>query len=173
MKTLMLLRHAKSDWSAPSGGDHERRLNQRGQLAAARMGRFIQEEGLSPNEVFCSSAERTRQTCDLLLAEIQDPVQLHICERLYGADENELMEHAGTAAPQSQSILLLAHNPGIHGLALSLISDVKDDVDAHTLSSAYPSAALSILTFDVDNWHDIAPHTGTLTCFQTPKGLEV
>jgi phosphohistidine phosphatase len=172
MKTLMLLRHAKSDWSAPSGNDRERQLNKRGQLAASRMGQFIQEEGIKPDEVFCSSAARTSQTCDLLLAEIKDNVQLHNCERLYGADEFELMRHAATAAPKSQSILLLAHNPGIHALALNLTSQVKEGVDARTLSSAYPTGALAVLTFDVNSWQDIGPHTGTLTCFQAPKDLK-
>ena len=67
MKTLLLLRHAKSDWGNPSQGDFDRPLSARGREAAPLMGAYLAQQGLRPDLVLCSAAARARQTCDLVL----------------------------------------------------------------------------------------------------------
>ena len=171
MKTLMLLRHAKSDWSAPFKGDHDRQLNARGQKAAPLMGAFMRDSLFIPDEIMCSAATRTRQTCALLLPLLEKDINVSFSEQLYLADEAELLKHAVTASDASGTLLVIAHNPGIHALALGLISSVADGVRARDLEGNYPTGALSVITFDVDRWLDIAPHTGTLVCYQTPRPL--
>ncbi len=69
MKTLLLLRHAKSSWNDPSLADHDRPLKKRGRKAAPRMGRWLQENGLRPDCVLCSTATRARETLQLVLGD--------------------------------------------------------------------------------------------------------
>ena len=171
MKTLMLLRHAKSDWNAPYKGDHGRKLNARGEKAAPAMGAFMKERGVLPDEIWCSTATRTRQTCTLLTSSWEDDVPVHFSDALYGADERTLLAHATKSDPESAAALLIAHNPGMHGLALDLIGEIADGVSTLDLEMNLPTAALAVFTFDIDRWEDLAPHTGRLTCFQVPRKL--
>lgn len=171
MKTLMLLRHAKSDWNAPMTGDHDRKLNERGRKAAPRMGTFMKEKGFLPQEIWCSSAARTQETCELLTTSWEEGYELHISEGLYGAEERTLLAHTAKSDPGTRTALLIAHNPGMHGLALDLIGEVADGVSTQKLEGNLPTAALAVFTFDVERWEDVAPHTGRLICYQVPKEL--
>lgn len=171
MKTLMLLRHAKSDWGSGLKSDHERPLNARGERDAPAMGAFMREHNLIPDEIFCSTAERTRQTAHLLTGDWPESPQVHYRDALYGASERTLLRVTAEADEDLARILLIAHNPGLHGLALDLIGEVSEGVPLRELEGNLPTAALAVFTFDVSRWQDIAPHTGRLVCYQFPKGL--
>ena len=71
MKTLLLMRHAKSSWSEPGLADHDRPLNKRGKQAAPEMGKLLRKEGLVPDLILCSTARRSRQTAEAVAASLR------------------------------------------------------------------------------------------------------
>src|ERR1700753_1071269 len=85
MRRLLLLRHAKSSWSEPGASDHQRPLNRRGQEAAPRIGAYLKRHKLVPDRVLCSTARRTRETWDLVAAEMRATPETAYVERIYDA----------------------------------------------------------------------------------------
>jgi len=160
-KTLILMRHAKSDWDDPMLRDHERPLNKRGRDAAARIGRWITTQGLSPDVTLCSSAMRTAETWALtgLKADV------HFDKRLYHATA-EMMLHVLKEAV-GDTVLMIAHNPGIADLAERLVKTPPDHPDFWR----YPTAATLIATFDIDTWSQARFGTGKTQAFTVPRDL--
>ncbi|MBO6884839.1 MAG: histidine phosphatase family protein [Marivita sp.] len=159
MKRLILMRHAKSDWSA-SGDDHSRPLNARGRDSAPAMGRWLKEHGWLPDEVLCSTATRTRQTLALLgLPEV--PTRFE--RALYLAEADEIIETLRCAS--SDTVLLLGHNYGIAECANALVEDPPD----HPRFADYPTCATCLIQFNVTEWSDIREGTGTCLGFAIPR----
>lgn len=168
MKQVMVMRHAHAEWSAAARGDLGRRLSDKGSEAAGAVGRYMARQGLSPARILCSSAQRTQETLDHLLPHLEREPEVLIEEGLYGADERMLLAFV-TAAPHSEgSVLLVAHNPGIHGFVAGLLSEAVESVSIDPLTRGYPPGTLSVFSFDVDDWSDVAPHTGLLTHCHSP-----
>ena len=113
MIDLMLMRHAKSDWSSHTA-DIDRPLNSRGSRDAVAMGGYLEQTGLVPDKMIISPARRTRQTAELLLRNLPVDGQQVIVDRdLYLADIETLREIGELYTADDQRILLLAHNPGM------------------------------------------------------------
>lgn len=178
MKRLLLLRHAKSDWSEDDLDDHARPLNARGRAAATRMGQYLKENGLSPDLVVCSTANRTRETLDLLLSAHGCTPTVIYDRGIYLAMPEQMLDitlgHAdhlaqapGTADPDC--ILVVGHNPGTHSLAVGLARS-GDSQTINTLQHKYPTAALTVLECDSDDWSDIV-EAGCLKAFVMPRTL--
>lgn len=159
MKRLILMRHAKSDWSA-TGDDHERPLNARGKASAQAMGQWLKKLGWQPDEILCSSATRTRQTLDLLGLG-QTPT--HFERALYLAEAEEIMDALRTA--KGDTVLLLGHNHGIAECAHSIVTDWPD----HPRFGDYPTCATSLITADIDTWPDLTTGIGTCVEFAIPR----
>jgi phosphohistidine phosphatase len=104
---LILMRHAKSGWDDPLLGDHDRPLSPRGILSARALARWLNQTGLQPDRVLCSTAQRTRET--LALLDLDQPVEF--LGDLYLAGEDTLMDII--QAQHSGTLLVVAHNPGI------------------------------------------------------------
>ena len=176
MKQVMVMRHADAEWSGAAKGDHARHLSDKGRADAKAMGDFMAASGMAPDVVYCSSAQRTRETLDLILPALKEKSQQESPEKpqvlleegLYNADEPALLNFVLSGPPEADSLLLLAHNPGVHGFALGLLSEVEAGVGAHALSEGYPPGTLSVFSFDVESWADVAPHTGALTHCHAP-----
>lgn len=168
MKQVMVMRHVHAEWSGSTKGDHARPLSDRGRADAKAMGDFLATEDLVPDLVYCSSAQRTRETLDFILPALKKKPQVLIEEGLYNADERALLSFVLSGAPEANSLLLLAHNPGVHGFAMGLLSEVEAGVGAQALSEGYPPGALAVFSFDVDSWSDVVPHTGLLTHCHAP-----
>lgn len=173
MKQVMVMRHGHAQWSATtrahaSGGDHARHLSDKGRDDATALGYFMAAEGLLPDLIYCSSSQRTRETLDLILPALNQEPKVSIEKRLYNADERALLGFTAAALPEADSLLLLAHNPGVHGFVMGLLSAVSDGVETHALSEGYPPGTLSVFSFDVDSWALVAPHTGLLTHCHAP-----
>ncbi len=160
MKHLVLVRHAKSDWSH-SLPDHDRPLNQRGRHAAGAVGIWLRKEGHLPDEVLCSTATRTHETLDLL--QCDGPVRFD--KGLYLAEASEMLAILQTA--QGDSVMMLGHNPGIGLLARMLVKLPP----AHPRFDAYPTCATLVARFDVTNWNEVARNTGTVVGFIVPRDL--
>lgn len=161
--TLLLIRHAKSDWGDASLPDHERPLNARGRRDAPRMGRWIAEMGFAPQEVLCSDALRTRETLDLMLPEWPAPPQVAHRPALYHATPEGILAVLGDAA--SHRVALVGHNPGIGALAGLLAARAPD----HQRWDDYPTAAVAALAFESDSW--AAPGRGEVLAFAVPEDL--
>lgn len=111
--SLILMRHAKSDWSSHTA-DIDRPLNERGARDAARMGAYLREMKLEPDLMLVSNAQRTRETASLLLNSFQlDEKKIIFDSKLYLADSNTLLETIETYAADNKRLLILAHNPGM------------------------------------------------------------
>ena len=159
MKRLILMRHAKSDWSA-TGDDHARPLNKRGRASAPAMGEWLRAKGWMPDEVLCSSATRTRQTLDLLgLGRV--PTRFE--RALYLAEASEMIGVLQTA--NADTVLLLGHNHGIAEAAHQLVQKPP----AHTRFLDYPTCATSLITFAIESWEDVGRTKGTCEDFAIPR----
>ena len=162
-KRLALLRHAKSSWSDPQLEDHDRPLASRGRRAATRMGVFIQEEGLTPDLVLCSSATRARQTLELL--ELSSDTEVLIENELYGASATALLARLRRVDDVTQSVLLIGHNPSIQDAAISLAR--SPDAVAHK----FPTAALAELLLGNILWRDLRWGVADLRALTVPSSL--
>lgn len=160
MRLLYVFRHAKSDWSAAYGADHERPLNPRGIAAARTMGRFVVERRALPDRILCSSATRTRQTIELAVqagnwnrATILEPA-------LYLASPGSAIDLLREQPDAANSLLLVSHQPTCAELVRRLTGDDPP---------RFVTAALACLHLDIDSWSEVEPYRGRLAWFETPN----
>jgi len=167
MKTVYLLRHAKSSWDDPDLDDADRPLAPRGREAAARIAAHIRERGITPQLVACSPALRARQTLEGLGDAIGD-ARVEIDPGIYDAHEADLLEILRRVDPGIESAMMIGHNPSIERLALLLAAEstLLDD-----LRRKFPTGALATLTFEVGDWQDLRAGGGELTEFVKPREL--
>lgn len=159
MKRLILMRHAKSDWSA-TGDDHARPLNKRGKISAPAMGDWLRAKGWMPEGVLCSSATRTRQTLDLLGFE---DVTTRFERALYLAEASDMVGVLQTA--EADTVLMLGHNYGIAQCAHLLVQKWPD----HPRFLDYPTCATSLISFPFDTWEEAGSVRGTCEDFAIPR----
>ena len=174
MRRLLLLRHAKTERDSPSGQDRDRRLDSRGRADAPVIGRYLTDEKLVPDLALVSPAARTRETFDLLAADLEPPPAMEVIGGLYGADASELLQiirMAGHANSRpAKSVLVVAHNPGLHELSLALIGKAKAH-DREALEDNLPTSGLAVFKFATEAWDDVSFRHGTLERFVSPKLL--
>ncbi len=174
MRRLMLLRHAKTETDAPSGQDHDRRLDDRGRRDAAEIGHWIARNPPFPNLVLVSSAVRAQQTWDLVWEKMKEraPVpEVETLDELYGAEPTQLLKTVRMAsAADPKRLMLVGHNPGMHELALMLAGS-GDKAARKALEDNLPTSGLAILDFDTNDWTDVAFRRGKLALFVSPKLL--
>jgi len=171
MKTLLLLRHAKSDWDDVSVDDHERPLNARGNKAAPRMGRLIADLGLVPQLCLSSTAVRARDTATLALAEMGAQVPVQHLRELYSfgdgsAIEQAIAAHGGTASP----LLVVTHNPATQEFALRTCAG-GDVFGLGQMRMKYPTAGLARIEYDIASWSELPASKGQLKGFWAPRDL--
>ena len=169
MKTLYLLRHAKSDWGDSSLKDFDRPLNDRGWKAAKAIGHEMRERELVPDLVFVSPAVRTKET--LARAEEGFGDKLNVVENraIYLAETETLVDLVRGTRNDADRLMIIGHNPGMHELVLVLANgpiELREEV-AHK----FPTAALAEISFDVDEWANVAVGTGRLRSFVRPRNL--
>jgi phosphohistidine phosphatase len=167
MLSLALLRHAKSSWDAADIDDFDRPLNDRGRSAAPLMGAALKELNFVPELILCSSAKRTRETLALIAPFLKDAAAT-FDDQLYLKSQETLYERLKATPVGIQKVLMIGHNPGMHGLALHLTGtgDVKS---ISRLEDRFPTAALAIFSFQQTAWRDLVPASGHLEAFTTPR----
>lgn len=158
MKTLYLLRHAKSDWSDPSLDDHDRPLNRRGKRARELIAAHV--AGWPVDLVVCSTAVRARATAKPVVAALGCELQFE--PAIYEASAGNLLEVVQHLPDEAGAVMLVGHNPGFEILTSVLCGD----------SPAYPTAALGTITLDVQHWAGAEPGSGRLTALVAPADLE-
>lgn len=171
MKTIYLLRHAKSDWGDPILDDFDRPLAARGRQAAPRIAAFMRAKGLVPDVVLCSAARRTLETWDYVAPELGDEIPVSIRRSLYHGSPGQLLAALRRLPDEVSSVLLVGHSPGIERLAMQFSGTGSDDKALHRLRGKFPTAALAVIAVDTDAWDDIGQGRGRLTHFVRPKDL--
>ncbi len=164
---LILTRHAKSSWDDPLVDDHSRILNARGIQAAGAIGHWMAVKKYLPDLVLCSTAERTRETWDLIAEISAHKAEAKFDKRLYLSSPDAML-NALRDVTEAQTVMIVAHNPGIGLTAAGLASKPA----LHPQSDRYPSGATMVLDFDVANWSDVTWGTGVVVDFVVPKELE-
>lgn len=145
MKTLLVLRHAKSSWKHADLADHDRPLNKRGKQAAPRVGILLQDEDLVPDLMICSSAERTYRTALLVAKACAYAGKIKKTRNLYLAEPMDYVEVLHQAADQHERVLVVGHNPGLE----TLIEDLTGE------EIVMPTGALAYLKLSLKNWKDL------------------
>ncbi len=170
MRTLHLLRHAKSSWTDERLSDHDRPLDRRGERAATLVGVYFAQHDVRPAVALCSSARRTRETLDRILPCLDPAPELRVERELYLAGPAELLSSIAGVPDEVEAVLLVGHNPGIAELAVRLA--VRGDREARQrLARKFPTAACAELRFPDPGWRDLASGGGELLRFVTPKDL--
>lgn len=170
MKTVCLLRHAKSSWADSTLSDHDRPLNGRGRDAAPRVGAHMREAGHLPDLVLCSTATRTRQTLDAVLSEWEVEPAIQFEEELYLASPSEMLELVQSVDDTVESLLLVGHNPGT-GILAEVLSGAGPEESLQLMRAKFPTAGLAIIELSVDRWKDVVSGCGSLKEFVRPRDL--
>ena len=161
MKTLYLVRHAKSSWDHANLSDHDRPLNQRGERDAPRMGKRLHKRGDTPEVIISSSAVRAQTTASILATAIgYSTSDISIDERLYGAEPEDVLSIIGDLDDGIHCAMLVGHNPTFTVLINALGRCDFDNV---------PTCGMAVLTFPIDSWKNIATVQGQLVDFDLPK----
>jgi len=163
MKTLLILRHAKSSWDNPALNDHERPLNARGERDAPRMGQLAREEGLRAGLIISSDAVRARLTAEAVARTMRHRGQILLDPRLYHASAAEILAVLPSVVDDSlATVMIVGHNPGLEDLVAHLIGEPE----------SLPTAALAQITLQIDRWSDLnTTSRGTLVGLWRPGEL--
>lgn len=160
-RTLILTRHAKSAWDSTAPSDHARPLNKRGRRSAKALGNWLRQNHQVPNQILCSSSQRTRETQDLMGFE----APASFSERLYHASSEIIFQALREA--EHQSVLLVTHNPGIAAFAHAIVAAPPD----HVRFDDYPTGATLVVQFDIDSWSQLSWSSGRAVDFIVPREL--
>jgi phosphohistidine phosphatase len=163
VKTLYLLRHAKSAWDDSSLDDFDRPLNERGRTTATRMGAFLARERLVPATVVCSAACRAVETWARIAPALEHP-EARVETDLYGASCDDILSIARELPATAESALLVGHNPGMGDTALRL-AGAGDPRLIERMERKFPTCSLAIITFEVAEWEEVAEGRGRLERF--------
>lgn len=161
MKTILLLRHAKSSWKDATKSDFERPLNGRGLKAAPLIGRFLRRKKIRPDLILSSPAERARQTTALVIEAAKLGGELRYDERIYEASAARLLEIISQIEESVKVALLVGHNPGLEELLARLTGENR----------SLPTAALVCLGLEIEKWNRARDHSGRLEWIVKPKEM--
>jgi phosphohistidine phosphatase len=162
MKSLLLLRHAKSSWKDTDARDFDRPLNQRGLKAAPAIGRLIRKRKLQLDLVLSSPAERARQTTQLVLEAASFKTELRYDERIYEASVAGLFEIVSQIDDEANVVMLVGHNPGLEELLNALTGEAR----------SFPTAALACIELNIEKWNKVRAGGGQLEWLAKPKELK-
>ena len=170
MKTLYLLRHAKSSWDDPGLKDEERPLNERGFRAATVMGLYFAQCGFRPDVILCSTARRALETLDQVRPRLAGKPALTIDKAIYRADSAALLALVRDLPESAGSALIVGHNPALEEFALSLAGSGAKELRA-SMAEKYPTGALTVLSLPQQPWSEIGWKMAELRNFTSPKDL--
>jgi phosphohistidine phosphatase len=163
MKTLLVLRHAKSSWDDTALDDHERPLNKRGRRDGPRMGELVREHRLTPDIIMSSDAVRARRTAESVAKAARYAGEILLDRLLYIASPPDILAVLRTTREtKAGTVMIVGHNPGLEELVTQLTGEQQD----------LPTAALAQIGLPIDRWRDLKVSTrGTLLGLWRPKEL--
>lgn len=162
MKTLFLLRHAKSSWKDDALSDHERPLNKRGRATAPRMGAYLAEHELLADVIISSTAVRAKSTAELIVEHSGFKGDVHFTDELYPTTPARCLSVLQRFADEADSAMLVGHNPGLEETLCALTGRYE----------RLPTCALARIALPVESWDDVTPSTaGELIGVWRPREL--
>ena len=162
MKTLLIMRHAKSSWNFPELSDYDRPLNTRGKRDAPRMGKYVRQKGLTPDIILTSSAKRARTTASRVAKASGYTGKVKKLDALYDAVLGAYFKTLQVLPDKYQSAMVIGHNPTMEQLVNHLTGHIKQ----------IPTAALTHIELPIERWESLDLYTkGTLVKLWTPKTL--
>jgi phosphohistidine phosphatase len=170
MKTLILMRHAKSRWAAPGMDDHDRALNRRGRSAAPVMALWLEARGLRPDRVLCSPSRRTRETAALMRDALPRLPEPELPAALYHAGPGALLEHLRRLPGGCGSVLVIGHEPGL-GALLRLLGGGTAAPGRRDAGGHFPTAAMAVLEAGIGDWRDLGADRVEFVAFAAPREL--
>ena len=164
MKSILLLRHAKSDWDADYVGDHQRPLARRGQKASTRVGKFLARTDQIPELALCSTALRTRETLERAMdAGEWTDVDVRYDNTIYHAGYDQMLTCLRAIPDQFSLAMVVGHEPTTSLLAGQLVGGA---------SIGFSTAAIARIDLNVDHWNSCRSGVGTLVWHVLPKHLK-
>jgi len=167
MRTLLLLRHAKSSWDVKD--DHERTLAPRGARAAALLGAYLAEPGRAPDLVLCSTARRAIETWERAAEQLAKPPRVVLDEELYLAAPARILARIRRADDRARRLLVVGHNPGFQQLAVELAGGAEAPGAARV--GKFPTCALAVFELARGAWSELSPGRVELAGFVRPADL--
>lgn len=171
MKTLILLRHAKSGGGDPVAGDFDRPLNAKGRKAARTVGRELCAQGIGFDAVVASPAVRVVETVADVGEGYGVPIRPVYDARLYLASAQTLLDLVREADDRVDRLLLVGHNPGLERLAMLLTREDRSALRS-AVAEKYPTATVVEIQLPVEHWRDVEPGSGCLERFIRPRDLD-
>lgn len=164
-KKVLLMRHAKSSWNNPGLKDFDRPLNKRGKRDAPRMGQYLKELELIPNQIFSSPAERAKSTILEVIRELDLPAsQIAWDQNLYFNGVKSYLDVIRSADDSFGIIMTVGHNPMTEDAILTLSN--------HSTRKAIKTATIACFEFAVDSWENVEPNPDALKWVVGPKDLK-
>lgn len=163
MKTLLLMRHAKSSWKQENLSDHERPLKKRGRKDAKQIAKIINEQDLVPDLILSSSATRAVETAEVIVKSLNYINEIIYSDALYMGEPGDFVAVLKTLDNHIDKVMIVAHNPGLEAYLQIIDGEIE----------SMPTAALGYLVVNIDKWKDISFDTmGDLIGFWSPKSIE-
>ena len=163
MKTLLLMRHAKSSWKENKLKDQDRPINKRGQKNAPRMGELLEEVELVPQLIMCSTALRARQTAEAVIAKSGFTGKIEYLDAFYMAEAQVYLDAVHALPDLVERVLFIGHNPGLEACLQILSGQVE----------GLPTGAIAYITLPVNHWWEINAETrGDLQDLWRPRDFK-
>ncbi len=160
MKTLYLVRHAKSSWKFPELADFDRPLNRRGQRDAPEMGRRLRQREACPQLILCSPAVRTQHTARALAKAMEYPSDVRYVDEFYEASPEVLLATVQTVRDAVNDLMLVGHNPGL--------TELVNRLTAHSIENVATAGVVAVI-FSVDRWSEVHFGIGQFGGYDYPK----
>ena len=173
MKTLILLRHAKSGWDDPELRDFDRPLNAKGVRAAVMMGRKAAADALHPQRLIASPAVRVVQTLEGFREGISALPEPEWDRRIYLSSATTLLEVIHETDASVDTLMLAGHNPGLEDLILELVADDGASPLRALVEQKFPTASLAVLCWEGGDWASLSSKSGVRLAARTrPRDLD-
>jgi len=163
-KKILIMRHAKSSWSDEKLKDFDRPLNARGKKDAPKMGRYLKELGIAPDQIFSSPAERAKLTTLAVAKELDlNSDVIHWDEELYFGNPMAYLNAIRSAEQDSNVVMTVGHNP--------MSAEIMSALSFQSFTHQVPTAALACFEADVENWKDVKQSGCKLLWIVSPKDI--
>ncbi len=161
-RTLVVMRHAKTEEQKPGQKDYDRNLTERGRNDAMLMATILKEKGIMPKIIIASSANRTIQTAEIVANTLNYEIdKIQLSQTLYMSDSRRLANTVEAVDAEIESCLIIAHNPGI--------SEFAFDLNRASISSSLPTSGLVVYSFLAHTWEDLFMVKNKIELFEYPK----
>ena len=172
LKTLGLLRHAKSDWHDPRARDFDRPLNSRGRKGAAIMGRHVSEYGIGWDRVIASPAIRCAETIEIACQAAGQPVTVQWDRRIYLASSVTLIDLLRELDDTLGAVLMVGHNPGLEDVIFDLVADDGTSPLRDSVEIKFPTASFAVLELGMAHWSELTEGCAKLVHLMRPRDLD-